>query len=143
MEGLTAEIIVEQVKGIIIGAIERFASKMAVPRENLGIWIYAPDNDGLPKLKLLVNLKPFKEISFGDLTSRFEKILYGAIFDAEKDTPIWIQKFIIKSAKDSGLGVTVAKYLLVIMEDEELHAFMYVNGKMIKEIPIEYILETK
>ncbi len=142
MENIGKEIIIEQVKGIIKGGIERFAKKANVDKKRMALWIYAEDNTGYPTLKLLLDLKKKDDITFGDLANKLEKILYQAVFDIEKDTPVWIQKFILRSAKDVKLEVTVPKYLLAIFDDDELHAFMYVNGKNIKEISIEYILET-
>ncbi len=136
------EIIIEQVKSMIVGGIKRFAKEVGVDKKRISLWIYTEENSGYPKLKILLDLKKWKDdVSFGDLANTFEKITYMALsYNVEKDTPLWIQKFVLKSSKDIGLDVIVPKYLIAVFEDEELHAFMYVNGKQIKEIPMDYIL---
>lgn len=150
IQGLLKDVIVDQVKSLISSGINRF-SKVAgdsgerIDKKRVALWIYADDNSGLPKLKVLRDLKTWKsDVSFGDLANTVDKMKYLAMgFDVEKDTPVWIQKFILRSAKDTGLDVTVPKYLLAICDDDDLHAFMYVNGKQIREVEIEYILNTK
>ncbi len=143
------DIIIEQIKSMIAGGISRFAKQASengekVDKKRIALWIYAEDNSGYPKLKVLKDLKTWKtDVSFGDLANTFEKMTYLTLsFNVEKDTPEWIQKFILKSAKDMGLEVTVAKYLIGIFDDDELHAVMYVNNKQIKEIEMDYIIGT-
>ncbi len=138
------DIIIAQVIDLIEGGIERLAKQANVDKTRIALWISAIDDTCYPKIKALLDFKSYKEITFGDLASRFEKITYAALgFSIETDTPVWIQKFILKSNQDHNFkDPTMAKYLLTIINDD-LHAFMYVNGKQIKEISLEYILTTK
>ena len=140
----TAELIVSQVIDLIEGGISRIAKQEGTSEDKIALWIYCEDGQCFPKLKALKDFKTLKEITFGDLASTLEKITYGAMgFNIDVDTAIWINKFMLKSNKDHELSdPTLAKYMLIII-NEALHAFMYINGKQIKEIPLEYILDTK
>jgi len=137
------EIKISQVKKLIINALERFAKELDKPIEKVCFWIYTEDQAGTPKLKVLNELKNYKNITFGDLCTIGEKLIYGIMgFNVEQDTGIWIQKFLVKSSVDHKISITVPKYMLIILKGE-LHAFMYVNNQQTKEISLQYILETK
>ena len=136
-------IIVTTVKNLISSTIKRFAKDLKCDSSELALWIYCELENGYPDLKLLRNFKSVKDLTFGDLGTSFDKMTYAAIgFDIARDTPLWIQKFILKSSKDHGLLITIPKYMLILI-DNKLHAFMYVNNKQLKEINIEYILQTE
>ena len=149
---MVEELIISQIKEIIIGGICRFAKKLGEKEtDTVRLLIYTTEDSGYPSLMLFHKMQPYKEIQFGDLANSFERIVIKGIaptFDINRDVPVWIQKFILKSASDSGFGIMAPSYLLAYMKDEkhpyeELRAFMYVNGKQVKEIELEYILTTK
>lgn len=142
--------IVNQVKKLIIGAIKRNAEELNEKPENVAIWIYTENNAGYPKLKLLHNYKSIRDMTFSELATKGERITYMLMgFDIEKMTPEWINKFILRSAYDMGFNeVSIPKYMLAYVNNpttnkSELHAMMYVNNRPIREIELEYILETR
>jgi hypothetical protein len=141
------ELKISQIKKLITTALERYAKELNKPIEEVCFYIYTESEAGDPKLKVLLTesgkLKVYKSITFGDLCTDGEKFLYKMLsFDVEKDTPVWIQKFLIKSAADHKIDIKVPKYILVVLKSD-LHAYMYVNDKQIEEIKLSYILETR
>lgn len=136
------EVIIDQVKELIKRAINRFAKELNVKSADIILYISADEN-GYPSLKLLNKGVFVKNLKYTDLTTIIDRVTYSGLgFNIEKDMPLWIQKFILKSHDDTGLDIVKTSYAIVLLEGQ-LFAFMYYEGKQYKEISIDYILETK
>jgi hypothetical protein len=151
------DIIVNQVKNLIKKAIIRFAKELDVNPDRVSLWIfYKGDNE--PGLKVLVDLKSVKEISFGELATPVEKLMYrGMGFDIAVQTPEWLYKFMGRVSSEKEIDIAIPCYYLRIYQNE-LIALMFINNKKALfninaddsvdplakyKISIEYILETR
>ena len=149
-------LIVNQVKALIKKAIIRFAKELDVNPDRVSLWIfYKGDNE--PGLKVLVDLKSVKEITFGDLATSVEKLMYkGLGFDIAKQTPEWLYKFMDRVSVEKSIDIAIPAYYLRIYQND-LIALMFINKQKAifnveaddsadplakYKISIEYILET-
>ena len=149
--------IIGQVKNMIKGAIIRFADELDVNSDRISLWIYYKEANS-PGLRILCDLKPVKNIGFGELASTTERFIYkGLGFDVAKDTPIWIYKFMERVSIEKAINIETPCYYLRIYNNE-LIAFMFLDGKKAifndeaddsadnlakYKISIEYIMETR
>jgi hypothetical protein len=150
------DIIEKQVKNLIKKAIIRFAKDLDVNQDRVCLWIYPKDLH--PGLKVLVDLKSVKEITFGELATPIEKMMYkGMGFDIATQTPEWLYKFMQRVSVEKSIDISIPCYYLRIYQNE-LIALMFIKNKKAifnidaddsvdplakYKIPIEYILETK
>jgi hypothetical protein len=153
---MVQNLIVNQVKSLIKKAIIRFAKELDVNPDRISFWIY--HKDGVPGLRVLVDLKSVKEIGFGELATPVEKLIYkGMGFDIAKQTPEWIYKFMERVSIEKSIDISIPSYYLRIYQNE-LIALMFINNKKAiftfdaddsvdplakYKISIEYILDTK
>lgn len=153
---MVQNIVVNQVTNLIKKAIIRFAKELDVNADRVSLWIFY--KDGIPGLKILVDLKSVKEIHFGDLATNVEKLMYkGLGFDIAKQTPEWIYKFMERVSVEKSIDISIPCYYLRIYQNE-LIALMFINNKKAVfnieaddsvdplakyKISIEYILETR
>lgn len=148
------DIIVNQVKELIIKAIKRNAKILGMSEYVTGIMISANDEEGNAKLELMCNMRPKKELFVNDLYSTVEAFTYKTMgFDVDSGTKEWLKKFIIKASADKELDIIKPNFYLFLMtnakERAELYAVMYIDGKQVRfsqtrsDIPLDYILETK
>lgn len=137
-------IIIGQVKKLLIKSIVRFSKEEECNVDKLFISIYCNNEFGDPLLKLYKNGKILRDIDFSDLYTPFQKKMYseGFGFDISVQMPLWVKKFLLKSSIDNEIEIIKPMYILSVMNND-LKAFMYVDNKQVKEIEISYILETK
>lgn len=137
-------IIIKQVKKLINKGVKRFAEDNKSELTKTFLFVYPKDEKGTAGLKLLIKEKGiFEDKNFSDLFLPSDKLTYAAFaFDADKDIDVWITKFIVKSAKDHEVPINKYTYLLM-SNNGELRAFMYEGNTKVKEVSIDYILETK
>jgi hypothetical protein len=141
---MVQELIIDQIKSLISKAIKRFSKELSVSPFDIQLYIVPcfVDDGFYPALKLLNKGVFVRNLQWIDLANVIERITYAGMgFDINTDLPIWIKKFMLKSEKDSEIDVKDSSYVIILVNDE-LKAFMYVNGQQHKEISIDYILET-
>ena len=143
---MVENLIVNQVKGLIKKAIIRFAKELDVNPDRVSLWIfYKGDNE--PGLKVLVDLKSVKEISFGDLATPVEKLMYKGLG----------YKFMHRVSVEKSIDIQIPAYYLRLYQDD-LIALMFINKQKAVfnaeaddsvdplakyKISLEYILQTR
>jgi hypothetical protein len=143
MASIIQNTIIRQIKQLLKDAVVRFSEKYRSGIEDVVISIYADNGKPDPKLCLYIKDKKYN-IGFPDLYTKFQKALYrnGFGFDIEKELPLWVGKFIAKSAKDHNIDIDAAIYILAVRDNDVAAKMMYLETRQKKPIPIDYILET-
>ncbi|NJL73903.1 MAG: hypothetical protein HC892_01520 [Saprospiraceae bacterium] len=145
------DLIIKQVKTMLRKAILRFAKKIDMSPQVVGIMIKPYGAKGDFGLSVYCNMKFIEEVRIDDLYSLAEVFTYKAMgFDPKKGTEEWVSKFILKVAVDRNINMDVQKPMFYLfLKENEIYAVMYLDGNQVlfsqsrSDIPLEYILETK
>jgi hypothetical protein len=133
------KIIIGQVKKVIAGAINHYAKENNVSSDKVRLCIVPKNKELEPNLLLLISkpdgITEKKAIPFSGLITNKVLLMAFGSFDFEEQTPIWIQKFLIKASKDYGDIDPTKTYYTICLNKNELYAFMYIGAKMVDVLP--------
>lgn len=121
--------------------IESHARANGLTKFDLYVKIFPTDEDLNPGFVLCNHTKPIADISFGD----FIGITTFMGFDVAGNGWQWTKKFLIMSANDNDIDFYDNHYYFIRIEpkSQALQAYMYRDDMPLKEITIDYILQTK
>src|SRR3990170_1995489 len=97
-------IILEQVKKTLQGALLKFASEENLTTSATQLLIYSKTNDGTPCFKKLVNYN-IEQGKDKELLDFAPKSIMMGMFDIEKSVPPYLQKGLLKLAKENNCDV--------------------------------------
>ena len=146
---MASEFVINQVKKLIVGGLGKYASEIKGSLNKIGLVFYTEDKSGTPLIQLMHEGKIVRSSSFEEMAKKVSiPFVFSPFFNLEKDLPIWIQKILVKCAIDKSVDILKATYVMRMQEDDDLHAYMYVDWKCFPssdkcEIEIDYILSTE
>ena len=129
-------ILTGQIIKLIRKSLKKFSKQINSNPEQTYFYIYWSENSSA--LKLQSGKKFIKDLKFGDICNEFEKKVYLSLgFDIDSEIVPWIEKFMVACADENNVEIKQTSYILV--DNNGLKAFMFVDGKQFKNISIDYI----
>ena len=129
-------ILINQIIKLIRKSLKKFSKQINSDPKETYFYIYW--NQDCSALKLQSKNKFIKDLKFGDICNEFEKKVYLSLgFDIDNEIGPWIDKFMVACALENNVDIKQTSYILV--DNNGLKAFMFVDGKQFKNICIDYI----
>ena len=129
-------ILTNQIIKLIRKSLKKFSKQISSKPEETYFYIYWSQD--CSALKLQSGNKFIKDLQFGDICNEFEKKVYLSLgFDIDNEIGPWIDKFMVACAKENDVSIKQTSYILV--DNNGLKAFMFVDGKQFKNVSIDYI----
>ena len=136
MSNFVTRIVLDKIKS----GIENHAKLNELTKYDLYVKITPGDEDYNPVFAICNHTQTIREISFAEFVGISK--LFG--FDVAGEGEEWIKKFLIMSAADHEIEIYDDHfYFIRITTKDELQAYMYKDSKPLKEISLDYILNTK